>query len=92
MYAVVIRAADTIDEHIDDLQETKAEKVAHRMQDDRHETKLMSYWEVMMHTAPMAYQAKCAQLIKEIEEEEASEDNEEDAAEAAPGARLWVKV
>ncbi|KAH9226800.1 hypothetical protein K456DRAFT_1813721, partial [Colletotrichum gloeosporioides 23] len=69
MYAVVIRAADTIDEHIDDLQETKAEKVAHRMQDDRHETKLMSYWEVMMHTAPMAYQAKCAQLIKEIEEE-----------------------
>ncbi|KAJ0383731.1 hypothetical protein COL922a_009886 [Colletotrichum nupharicola] len=92
MYAVVIRAADTIDEHIDDLQETKAEKVAHRMQDDRHETKLMSYWEVMMHTAPMAYQAKCAQLIKEIEEEEASEDKEEDAAEAAPGARLWVKV
>ncbi|KAF4839822.1 DNA repair protein RAD5 [Colletotrichum siamense] len=92
-HAVVIKAADTIDEYIENLQESKAEKVAHRLQDDKHEIKLMSEWEIMMHTAPEAYKAKCAQLIKEIEEEEeASEDEEEDAAEAAPGARVWVKV
>ncbi|KAF4821686.1 DNA repair protein RAD5 [Colletotrichum tropicale] len=91
-HAVVIKAADTIDEYIEDLQESKAEKVAHRLQDDKHETKLMSEWEIMMHTAPEAYKAKCAQLIKEIDEEEASEDEEEDDAEAAQGSRLWVKV
>ncbi|KAI8177140.1 DNA repair protein RAD5 [Colletotrichum sp. SAR 10_77] len=82
-YAVVIKAADTIDEYIEDLQESKAEKVAHRLQDDKHETKLMSEWEIMLHTAPEAYKAKCAQLIKEIDDEEASEDEEEDAAEGA---------
>ncbi|KAK2767339.1 DNA repair protein rad5 [Colletotrichum kahawae] len=76
-YAVVIKAADTIDEYIEDLQESKAEKVAHRLQDDKHETKLMSEWEIMFHTAPEAYKAKCAQLIKEMD------DEEEDAAEAA---------
>ncbi|KAF4878035.1 putative ATP-dependent helicase [Colletotrichum siamense] len=81
-YAVVIKAADTIDEYIEDLQESKAEKVAHRLQDDKHETKLMSEWEIMLHTAPEAYKAKCAQLIKEIDDEDASEDEEEDAAEA----------
>lgn len=52
----------------------------------------MSEWEIMMHTAPEAHKAKCAQLIKEIDEEETSEDKEEDATEAAPGARSWVKV
>ncbi|EQB55214.1 hypothetical protein CGLO_04867 [Colletotrichum gloeosporioides Cg-14] len=91
-YAVVIKAADTIDEYIEDLQESKAEKVAHRLQDDKHETKLMSEWEIMMHTAPEAYKAKCAQLIEEIEEEEASEDEEEDAAEAAQAASRCVRV
>lgn len=49
---------------------------------------MISKWEIIIHIALEAYKAKCAQLIKEMDEEGASEDKEEDTTEAALGARF----
>ncbi|KAF9872342.1 hypothetical protein CkaCkLH20_10169 [Colletotrichum karsti] len=69
-HAVVIRARDTIDEYIVDMQNKKASEVAHRLQDDEHETKLMSDWEVMLHTAPKRYKEIEQKLLAEIAQED----------------------
>ncbi|KAL0930334.1 SNF2 family domain-containing protein [Colletotrichum truncatum] len=76
-YAVTIKARDTIDDHIVNMQEKKSTEIAHILQDDNHETKLFSEWEIMKYTAPQAWKTLTKRLIKEIREEDGmSEDSD----------------
>ncbi|KAK2031319.1 SNF2 family domain-containing protein [Colletotrichum zoysiae] len=75
-HAVVIKARDTIDEHITDLQERKTEEIEHMLQDDGRVTEVLGEYEVMALTAPNAWEALKQRLHDEIAEEMDQQDVE----------------
>ncbi|KAK2039230.1 SNF2 family domain-containing protein [Colletotrichum somersetense] len=75
-HAVVIKARETIDEHITDLQERKTEEIEHMLQDDGRVTEVLGEYEVMALTAPNAWEALKQRLIDEIAEEMDQQDFE----------------
>ncbi|KDN67091.1 putative SNF2 family domain-containing protein [Colletotrichum sublineola] len=68
-HAVVIKARGTIDEHITDLQNRKTEEIEHILQDNGRVTEVLSEYEVMALTAPVAWQELKQRVIDDIEEE-----------------------
>ncbi|KAK2055396.1 SNF2 family domain-containing protein [Colletotrichum caudatum] len=68
-HTVVIKARDTIDEHITDLQDSKTEEIEHMLQDDGRVTEVLGEYEVMALTAPNAWEALKQRLVDEIKEE-----------------------
>ncbi|KAF4778400.1 SNF2 family domain-containing protein [Colletotrichum scovillei] len=72
--SVVIKAEDTIDNRILDMQEEKSEEIARILQDDAHETKLCSELELIKSTAPARYK----ELVRMVFEAIRREDNEAD--------------
>lgn len=71
-HAIRIMARGTIDEYIVNLKEKKSDDIAHALQDDGHDTRLLSDWGIMRYTAPQAYCRIVNRLIEEIREEDAA--------------------
>ncbi|TID07554.1 Transcription termination factor 2 [Colletotrichum higginsianum] len=72
-HAVAIKARDTIDEYITDLQGRKTQEIEYVMQDDGRVTEMLSDFERMALTAPIAWDETKQRLIEEIEEENGPE-------------------
>ncbi|EXF86449.1 SNF2 family domain-containing protein [Colletotrichum fioriniae PJ7] len=71
--SVVIKAENTIDNYIVDMQEAKSEEIARILQDDAHSTELCSEWELIKLTAPQRYKELVQLQLDIIKEEDVAE-------------------
>ncbi|KAK1466356.1 hypothetical protein CCUS01_01205 [Colletotrichum cuscutae] len=68
--SIVIKAENTIDNRIVDMQEEKSEEIARILQDDAHTTELCSDWELMKSTAPVRYKELVQMVLADIRRED----------------------